>query len=126
MHVILKKGGSPLIPSKEVDLDKEVLRGYIDPIILCLLYDKDSYGYNLAKEAKELSNDKFELKEGTLYLAFKRLEKKGYVKSYWQEGNAARRRYYHITAEGKMQVEAKKREWQFIKQLMDNFYKGVE
>lgn len=115
-----------MIPSKEVDLDKEVLRGYIDPIILCLLYDKDSYGYNLAKEAKELSNDKFELKEGTLYLAFKRLEKKGYVKSYWQEGNAARRRYYHITAEGKMQVEVKKREWQFIKQLMDNFYKGVE
>ncbi|WP_242825571.1 helix-turn-helix transcriptional regulator [Clostridium botulinum] len=35
---------------------------------------------------------------------------KGYVKSYWQEGNAARRRYYHITPEGKMQVEAKKRE----------------
>lgn len=68
MHVILKKGGSPLIPSNEVNLDKRVLRGYIDPIILCLLYDKDSYGYNLAKEAKELSNDKFELKKKELYI----------------------------------------------------------
>ncbi|CBZ02408.1 transcriptional regulator, PadR family [Clostridium botulinum H04402 065] len=57
-----------MIPSNEVNLDKRVLRGYIDPIILCLLYDKDSYGYNLAKEAKELSNDKFELKKKELYI----------------------------------------------------------
>ncbi len=59
-----------------MELDKEILRGYIDPIILSILAREDSYGYEIAKEAKRLSDEAFELKEGTLYVAFKRLEKK--------------------------------------------------
>lgn len=58
-----------------MELDKEILRGYIDPIILSILAREDSYGYEIAKEAKRLSDEAFELKEGTLYVAFKRLEK---------------------------------------------------
>lgn len=109
-----------------VSIDKELLRGYIDPIILSILYDGDSYGYDLAREAKKRSNEEFELKEGTLYLAFKRLEKNGYVTGYWQEGTGVKRKYYHLTASGKAYLLEKKREWGFIKKLMDNFYKGVE
>lgn len=107
-------------------INKEILRGYIDPIILCLLFCEDSYGYDLAKNVKKMSYDTFELKEGTLYLAFKRMENLGYIKSYWQEGTAARRKYYHITSEGKDFLLEKKQEWEFIKQLMDNFYKLTE
>ncbi|MDT2613930.1 PadR family transcriptional regulator [Enterococcus dongliensis] len=107
-------------------IDKEVLRGYIDPIILSILAKADSYGYDLARQAKELSCGTFELKEGTLYVAFKRLEKNSYIVSYWQEGQAARRKYYHITEKGRAFLDHKKQEWQFIKQLMDTFYKGDE
>lgn len=114
------------IEREKMELDKEVLRGYIDPILLSLLYDSDSYGYDLARQVKEMTHDSFELKEGTLYLAFKRLEKKGYVASYWQEGQTAKRKYYHITTAGKQHIEMKKKEWQFIKCLMDGFYERIE
>lgn len=109
-----------------MELDKEILRGYIDPIILSILAREDSYGYEIAKEAKRLSDGAFELKEGTLYVAFKRLEKNGYVTSYWQEGQAARRKYYHLTDKGLAFVKHKKQEWNFIKKLMDTYYEGIE
>lgn len=109
-----------------MEIDKEVLRGYIDPIILSILYPEDSYGYDIAKKAKASSQGTFELKEGTLYVAFKRLEKNGYIVSYWQEGQGARRKYYHLTEKGRGFVQHKKQEWQFIKQLMDTYYQGVK
>ncbi|BBM19600.1 MULTISPECIES: PadR family transcriptional regulator [Enterococcus] len=109
-----------------MEIDKEVLRGYIDPIILSILAKADSYGYDIARQAKKSSNETFELKEGTLYVAFKRLEKNGYVVSYWQDGQAARRKYYHLTEKGAAFLQHKKQEWQFIKDLMDGFYKGDE
>lgn len=110
-----------------VEIDKEILRGYIDTIILSLLYHDDMYGYDLSKEVKKQSKNSFEIKEGTLYLSFKRLEKNGYVTSYWQEGSAAaRRKYYHLTNTGKEYLSHKKTEWLFMKQLMDQFLEGVE
>ncbi|MDQ0268381.1 PadR family transcriptional regulator [Cytobacillus purgationiresistens] len=108
-------------------VDKEILRGYIDTIILSLLYDRDLYGYDLSKEVKKKSGDSFELKESTLYLSFKRLEKNGYVISYWQEGSsAARRKYYHLTVSGSAYLLHKKEEWKFMKQLMENFLEGID
>lgn len=108
-----------------LEIEKEMLRGYIDPIILSLLSEQDRYGYDLSKEAKKRSNEQFELKEGTLYLAFKRLEKNNFVSSYWQEGSAARRKYYTITDLGRTHLARKKEEWAFIKKLMDTFYEGA-
>ncbi|KAF1300521.1 MULTISPECIES: PadR family transcriptional regulator [Enterococcus] len=109
-----------------MELDKEILRGYIDPIILSILAKEDSYGYDVARQAKILSEQSFELKEGTLYVAFKRLEKHGYVTSYWQEGQAARRKYYHLTESGLAFLKHKQQEWLFIKKLMDTYYEGVD
>ncbi|MFD1670789.1 PadR family transcriptional regulator [Agrilactobacillus yilanensis] len=106
-------------------IDKELLRGYIDPIILSLLARDDSYGYDLTKQAHDQTEGFFELKEGTLYVALKRLEKAGYVTSYWQEGSgAARRKYYHLTVSGKAELTKKQAEWQLIKKMMDKFYGG--
>ncbi|MBO0447985.1 PadR family transcriptional regulator [Enterococcus sp. MJM12] len=108
-----------------MEIDKEVLRGYIDPIILTILNEEDSYGYDIAKKAKKISQEAFELKEGTLYVAFKRLEKNGYVTSYWQSGTGVKRKYYHITTKGNAFLRHKKQEWLFIEKLMNTFYKGV-
>lgn len=42
------------------------------------------YGYELAKNIKKESDDLYDMGEGTLYPALKRLESKGYLKSYWE------------------------------------------
>lgn len=110
-----------------IDIDKEILKGYIDTIILSLLNDREMYGYELSKRVKEESEGTFEIKEATLYLAFKRLEKNGYAQSYWGESHSAgRRKYYNISAEGRAYLKQKKKEWIFLRKMVDHFLQGVE
>ena len=71
-------------------------------IILAQLRRRESYGYEINKTIQEKSDKKFELKEATLYGAFRRLEEAGYISSYWgDEQTGARRRYYSITPSGR-------------------------
>ncbi|MCR1950819.1 PadR family transcriptional regulator [Clostridium sp. DSM 100503] len=107
-----------------MEFDKEVLKGYIDTIVLSTLYYEDMYGYLLSKKIREKSKEEFEMKEATLYVSLKRLEKKGYIKGYWNdtEGTSGgRRRYYSITNEGKETYLKSSEEWKALKRILDNF-----
>jgi PadR family transcriptional regulator, regulatory protein PadR len=109
-----------------MEINKEVLKGHIDTIILSLLDTRDMYGYELAKLVREKSDEQFELKEGTLYLSLKRLEKNEWIESYWgdEQGPGGRRKYYKITPLGKEGFEAKRIEWRFVKTMIDSFLEG--
>ena len=66
------------------------------------------------------SGDRYELKEATLYTAFKRLEDAGSITSYWgDQGSGARRKYYTITETGKQNLQQKLGEWLEARQLLD-------
>lgn len=56
-------------------ISSDVIRGYNDIMILCLLLDGDSYGYEISKRINEIIEEKYKMKETTLYSAFTRLEK---------------------------------------------------
>lgn len=104
-----------------------MLKGYIDIIILSMLYREDLYGYELGKRVKEQTQNNFELKEGTLYLAFKRLEQSGYIESYWgDESVGGRRKYYRLKHVGRSHLIKRKREWEHLKTIMDLILKGVD
>lgn len=109
-------------------INKEVLKGHIDTLILSLLHKKDMYGYELAKFVKDKSDDQFELKEGTLYLSLKRLEQHKWIESYWsdEQGPGGRRKYYKITSLGQDQFKQKRLEWQFVKKVIDSFIEEGE
>ena len=111
-----------------MEINKEVLKGHIDTLILSLLHNRDMYGYELAKLVREKSEGKFELKEGTLYLSLKRLEKNEWIESYWgdEQGPGGRRKYYRLTPLGKESYEEKRKEWQFVKKIIDTFIEGEE
>ena len=106
-----------------MEVNKEVLKGHIDTLILSLLNKQDMYGYELAKYVREKSRNQFELKEGTLYLSLKRLEKNKWISSYWgdEQGPGGRRKYYKLTSLGEVGFEAKRREWEFVKDTIDSF-----
>ncbi len=98
----------------------DLIRGHTDAIILSRLLKGDSYGYEINKVISTLSSGRFELKEATLYTAFKRLEELGYIASYWGDSGAgARRRYYTITSAGKDASRRLKQEWQETREIMD-------
>ena len=101
-------------------LTADILRGYTDSIILRQLDGGDSYGYQINKRVSELSGGAFEMKEATLYTAFKRLETAGYITSYWgDEQKGARRRYYAITTAGKEKLKADGEAWNETRYLID-------
>jgi len=67
-----------------------------------------------------LTGGRFELKEATLYTAFRRLEDAGCIVSYWgDETTGARRRYYSITDLGKESYRLRKKEWETAEAVID-------
>ncbi len=98
----------------------DLIRGHTDAIILARLFQSDSYGYEINKTISTLSSGRFELKEATLYTAFKRLEDSGFITSYWGDSGAgARRRYYTITPDGREACYRLLQEWAETKEIMD-------
>lgn len=101
-------------------LSADILRGYTDAIILRQLSEEDSYGYQINKNVTALSGGAFEMKEATLYTAFRRLETAGYIRSYWgDEMSGARRRYYAITQAGRDKLSADQSAWKETKAQID-------
>lgn len=107
-----------------MEFQKEILKGYIDIIIVSVLQEKPMYGYEISKTIKEKTNENFEMKEATLYVSLKRLEKRNYLEGYWNDDKGTgggRRRYYRITKEGEEFFKEKVNEWNLLKRLLNNF-----
>ena len=103
-------------------ISSDVTRGYIDTMILFLLLGEPSYGYEISKRIRTLSDEKYIIKETTLYSAFTRMEKNGFVKSYAESAdNGKRRTYYAITEEGRDYYHDKCKEWQLTKEVVEHF-----
>lgn len=85
-----------------MSITSDLIRGHTETITLSQLMIEDSYGYEINKRVKTLTHGDYELKEATLYSAFRRLEDQGLINSYWGNQNTgARRRYYTITPRGR-------------------------
>ncbi|ADK16339.1 MULTISPECIES: PadR family transcriptional regulator [Clostridium] len=108
-----------------MSITSDVIRGHTETIILAHLIEKDSYGYEINKFIKEKTDNKYELKEATLYSAFRRLEKASLITSYWGDQNTgARRRYYSITELGKEVLNQNRLDWNESKELIDKLING--
>jgi DNA-binding PadR family transcriptional regulator len=107
-------------------ISADLLRGYTDSIILRRLLDRDGYGYQISREVLRISGGKVELKEATLYTAFRRLEAAGYIRSYWgDEATGARRRYYSLLDAGRKKLEEDATAWQETSKVMENLIAGL-
>ncbi|MDL2257683.1 PadR family transcriptional regulator [Eubacteriales bacterium OttesenSCG-928-K08] len=103
-----------------MSITADLIRGHTETIILAQLLEQDSYGYKINKAIQAKTDHKYELKEATLYTAFKRLEESGCISSYWgDENSGARRRYYAITPHGRREYLIRSEEWNTAKVLID-------
>lgn len=106
--------------------DFTFLKGNIETIILCSLYNKDMYGYELAKSIKDRTQSQYEIKQPTLYSYLKRLEQDGYVYAYWGgESSGGRRRYYKLTEQGRADCEKFLAEWEYQRNVMGSLVDGT-
>jgi PadR family transcriptional regulator PadR len=103
-------------------ISSDVIRGYNDTIILYLLLDRPSYGYEISRMIRTISGEKYVIKETTLYSAFTRMEKNVYITSFSQNAeNGKRRTYYSITDAGREYYREKCAEWNLTKEVIEHF-----
>lgn len=107
-----------------VVISSDVIRGYNDTMILYLLLDNPSYGYEISKQIKSMTEEKYVIKETTLYSAFTRMENNGFITSFSQVSeNEKRRTYYRITDKGREYYKEKCQEWDLTKEVVEKFIK---
>ena len=108
-----------------VEISSDVIRGYNDTMILSVLLQEPSYGYEISKQIKTITDGKYVIKETTLYSAFTRMEKNGYIESFVAsqdlEGNGKKRTYYRITDAGRDFYKDKCEEWELTKDVVEKF-----
>jgi DNA-binding PadR family transcriptional regulator len=80
-------------------------------LILEVVAQGSTYGYEITQTVAERSNGYFELKEGSLYPALHRLERQKLMRSFWREADGRRRKYYELTDAGRAELAARKRSW---------------
>lgn len=90
----------------------ELMKGSAGSLLLCLLGQQPMYGYQIIEELERRSQGYFKFKEGTLYPALYRLEKRGLIVGKWQTLPSGRqRRYYYITDKGLGLLAVKRSQW---------------
>jgi PadR family transcriptional regulator PadR len=112
------------------EISSDVIRGYNDTMILSVLNEAPSYGYEISKQIKMISEGKYVIKETTLYSAFSRMEKNGFIESFVNssdsDGNGKKRTYYRITTKGEEYFRMKCDEWELTKDVVERFIQRGE
>ena len=89
-------------------------------MILSVLRQKDSYGYEISKIILEASGGRIDWQAGSLYPMLKKMEKQELIKSDWIiEDNSRARRYYTILDKGLGKIEELREDWQLLCATLD-------
>lgn len=102
----------------------QIKRGTLEYAIMLLIRKKDRYGYDLIQMLD--SYPMLKTKESTMYPLLRRLEKNGYLESYWQtvdEGTPARK-YYRITQTGRLYVDQLDKDWDTLISSISKLERG--
>lgn len=101
-------------------ITKELMGAASTPLILAVIKRGDSYGYEIVQEVKNLTNQRVNWKEASIYPVLKKMENNGMIKSYWKvEKNQRPRKYYTILADGKEQLDKSVGEWEMINSVLE-------
>ena len=107
-------------------ISSDIIRGHLDAIILRLISEKDRYGYEISNEISARTDNKFQIKEATLYAVLQRLVKKELIESYLGDVSfGSRRRYYRITNLGRAYLSEEIRVWYDARDIINIFMEGL-
>ena len=95
------------------DANAGLVQGTLDMLILKTLQLEPMHGYGIALRIEQMSKGVFQVNAGSLFPAFRRLERDGLVSSEWRgTENNRRAKYYRLTERGKKKLKAETRDWQ--------------
>ena len=95
-----------------MDRHLELLQGTLDMLILKAVSLGPLHGYGILLRIQQISGDRLEIQQGSLYPALYRLEQQGWIASEWGESeNRRKAKYYRLTAAGKRRLHSEAKKW---------------
>ena len=96
-----------------MDKQMELLQGTLDMLILKAVSLGPLHGYGVLLRIQQISKDRLEIQQGSLYPALYRLEHQGWISSEWGESeNKRKAKYYRLTAAGRRKLQTEAEKWQ--------------
>jgi len=90
----------------------DLLQGTLDMLILKAVSLGPLHGYGVLLRIQQISRNRLEIQQGSLYPALYRLEHQGLIESEWGESDNKRKaRFYRLTAAGRRQLQQEARNW---------------
>ena len=90
----------------------DLLQGTLDMLILKAVSLGPLHGYGILLRIQQISKDRLEIQQGSLYPALYRLEHQGWIASEWGESeNNRKAKYYEITRKGRKAVAEHQESW---------------
>ena len=101
----------------------QLKKGVLELCVLALLSRADAYGYDIASRLAE----GIEMGEGTIYPLMRRMQADGLVETYLAESpTGPPRKYYRLTAVGRVLFAAQKTEWSTFSQAVNDILGGAQ
>jgi PadR family transcriptional regulator PadR len=90
----------------------DLLQGTLDMLVLKAVSLGPLHGYGVLLRIQQISQDRLEIQQGSLYPALYRLEHEGWIAGEWgQSENKRRARFYRLTAAGRRRLETEAKKW---------------
>ena len=101
--------------TKAIDL----LQGTLDMLILKAVSLGPLHGYGVLLRIQQISKDRLEIQQGSLYPALYLLEHQGWIASEWGESDNKRKaKFYRLTAAGRRKLHAETEKWNRMTSLI--------
>jgi transcriptional regulator len=95
------------------DTAKTLVQGTLDMLILKTLALQPMHGWGIGQRIEQISRGVFSVNPGSLFPAFRRLERQGLIEAKWgATENNRRAKYYNLTETGRRKLRSETREWE--------------
>jgi transcriptional regulator len=103
----------------------DLLQGTLDMLILKAVSLGPRHGYGVLLRIQEISGQRLEIQQGSLYPALYRLERQGLIESEWGESeNKRKARFYRLTASGRRRLQQEARDWNRMADIIAGILKA--
>ncbi len=88
-------------------------QGTLDLLILKTLALAPQHGWAISERLHQISSETLRIRQGSLYPALHRLQRRGWIRARWgTSDNKRRAKYYELTTRGQAQLQAQTEAWQ--------------
>jgi PadR family transcriptional regulator, regulatory protein PadR len=90
----------------------DLLQGTLDMLVLKIVAAGPIHGYGIAQRITRITCDVLQVRQGSLYPALHRLEKRGLLSAQWRDVGGRDARFYSLTRAGRKQLDAEQENWE--------------